>query len=89
MKDLSLGWAQRKEFCDELGMSATGTGGTVFVVGICCPDRAGWKDPSELVPPLGRRSRTQASTVSGVLEKCSSELLAHTSLCSAGGFWGV
>lgn len=57
-------------------------------LGICCPDRAVWEDPSVLVPPLGTRSRTRANAVSGVLAKCFSKPLAHTALLSEGGlFW--
>ena len=64
-----------------------GIGGTVFVPGICCPYRAGWEDPGVLIPPLGRRSRTRASAVSGVPEKCYSKLLAHTVSLSARGLF--
>lgn len=65
-----------------------GLGGTLFVPGICCPDRTGWEDLLVLVPPVGRRSRTRASAVSGVLEKCFSKPLARIVLLSAGSlFW--
>lgn len=41
------------------------------------------KDPLVLVPPVGRRSRTRASAVSGVLEKCLSKTLASIVFLSA------
>ena len=79
-------WGQWKELCDELGMSALSGGRTLFVPGLCCPDWAGWEDPLGLVLSVGRRSRTSASAVPGVLGKCLSKSLAGTVQLSAGVF---
>lgn len=67
-------------------MSALSRGRTLFVPGLCCPDRVGWEDPSGLVPAVGRRSRARASAAPGVLGKCLSKSLAGTGPLSAGGF---